>query len=58
MKNLLTEKGWKVANKILARGDDVVITKTAGGVKIKSASLKNEYLDISDEKMLERHNKK
>lgn len=55
MKNLLTEKGWKVANKILARGDDVVITQMPGGVKIKSGSFKTEFLDTSEEKMLEKH---
>ena len=58
-KRELSQEGYHIVNKLLARGEDVRLIGSADGVKILSDHPKLEYVDKinkSAQIMLEKHN--
>ena len=58
-KRELSQEGFRIVNKLLARGEDVRLVGSADGIKILSDHPKLEYIDIKNnisQKVLEKHN--
>lgn len=57
-KRELSQEGYHIVNKLLARGEDVRLIGSVDGIKILSEHPKLEYIDKTNEKaqkVLEKH---